>query len=67
MYSNTAGYPFADYVTEFDYAAVTIGDQEHYLPVRASEYIRRGNNLFRNAIEFSGYRKYSADAVVSFQ
>jgi len=43
-----------------------IGDQEHYLPVRASEYVRRGNNLARNTIVYSGYRKYTSESTVSF-
>ena len=67
MYSNASGYPFADYITEFDYASVMIGDQEHYLPVRASEYVRRGNNLARNTIVYSGYRKYTSESTVTFQ
>jgi hypothetical protein len=67
MYSNSPGYPFGGYVTEFDYGDVTIGDQEHYLPIRAREFVRRGNNLSRNAITFTGYRKYTAQSVVTFQ
>jgi hypothetical protein len=51
---------------EADYEAVTLSGRELILPVRAVTRFRRGKSLWRNEMQFTGYRKYEADSTVTF-
>jgi len=54
------------YVTDIEYGPVSLSGQELFLPVKASENVRDGKHLERNEIQFVNYRKYSADAAVTY-
>jgi hypothetical protein len=51
---------------ETDYAPVTISDRELILPAKAVMTSVRGKRHYRSDIQFSGYRKYQADAKIRF-
>jgi len=60
------GYPFGEVRVETDYALVTISDRELILPTKAVMTTARGKRRYRSEIQFSGYRKYQADAKIRF-
>jgi hypothetical protein len=52
---------------DVDYGAVTLSGRELILPVKAVTRFRRGKALWRNEMQFTGYRKYEADSTVTFE
>ena len=60
------GYPFGEVRVETDYAPVTISDREFILPAQAVMTTVRGKRRQRSEIQFSGYRKYQAEATIRF-
>ena len=55
-----------DVVSELDFDYADIGGSTFLLPLRAEIRMRHDRNLSRNVIEFRLYRKFSADAKISF-
>lgn len=52
--------------TELDYDYTTISDKEFLLPLKAVIKMRSGKALVKNEIEFRMYRKFGADATITF-
>jgi hypothetical protein len=59
-------FPFQEDAFEIDYGQVDIAGQPFLLPVKSVGWVREGKTLTRNEIEFGEYRKYRADATVTF-
>jgi hypothetical protein len=59
-------FPFQEDGFEIDYGQVEISGQAFLLPVRSVGRVRDGKLLTKNEIEFGEYRKYGADATVTF-
>jgi hypothetical protein len=60
------GYPFKESGWEIDYAPVMLSGRELVLPVGGAVHGARSKVLFRNAIQYRGYRKYEADSSIRF-
>ena len=61
------GYPFDETGWDVDYGAVTLSGRELILPVKAVTRSCRGKSMWRNEMQFTGYRKYEADSTVTFE
>jgi len=59
-------FPVQQASTILDYDNVKIGDREFVLPLKAEVRMRHGKYLTRNVKEFRLYRKFSADATVTY-
>jgi len=55
----------AGIVLDYDY--VTISDREYLLPLRFVMRMREGKLLVKNEVEFRLYRKFAADATITFE
>ena len=52
--------------SRLDYDYIEIGGQKFLLPLKARMRLRQGKLLARNDVEFRLYRKFSADATITF-
>lgn len=52
--------------SRLDYDYIEIGGQKFLLPLKARVRLRQGKLLARNDVEFRLYRKFSADATITF-
>lgn len=59
-------FPVQQASTKLDYDYVKIGDRESLLPLRVEVRMRHDKYLNKNVKEFRLYRKFSADATVTF-
>ena len=59
-------FPFQEDAFEIDYGQVDIAGQQFLLPVSSVGWVREGKLLTRNEIAFAEYRKYEANATVTF-
>jgi hypothetical protein len=59
-------FPIQQASTRLDYDYIDISDVPHLLPLKAEVRMRAGRELNRNDVEFRLYRKFSADATISF-
>ena len=59
-------FPLQQVSSTLDYDNAEIGDHQYVLPLRAVMRMREGRALFKNEVEFRLYRKFSADAKISF-
>jgi hypothetical protein len=59
-------FPFQEDAFEIDYGQVDVAGQSFLLPIRSVGWVREGKLLTRNDIQFGEYRKYGADATVTF-
>jgi len=59
-------FPFQEDAFEIDYGQVEIAGKRFLLPVSSLGWVREGKDLTRNEIGFGAYRKYGADASVTF-
>ncbi|HZT30645.1 MAG TPA: hypothetical protein VFA33_12210 [Bryobacteraceae bacterium] len=59
-------FPVQQAATTLDYDYSKIGDRSFLLPLKAVVRMRSGKYLSRNDVEFRMYRKFSADATVTF-
>lgn len=59
-------FPVQQARTVLDYDFTPIGDRDYLLPLRAEVRMRSDRLLTRNDVEFRMYRKFSAEASVSF-
>jgi hypothetical protein len=59
-------FPIQRASTTLDYDFVTINEQQYVLPLRSETRLREGKFLARNDTEFRGYRKFSAETVITF-
>jgi hypothetical protein len=61
------GYPFDATGWEADYGPVMLSGRELILPVKMVTRFRRAKSVWKNEMEFTGYRKYEADSTVTFE
>lgn len=59
-------FPVQEATTVLDYDYVKIGERDFLLPLKAVVRMRHDKLLTKNDVEFRLYRKFSADAVVTF-
>ncbi|MCC7175034.1 MAG: hypothetical protein IT159_07540 [Bryobacterales bacterium] len=60
-------FPIQQVSSTLDYDYAEIGEQKHMLPLRAVMRMREARALFKNEVEFRLYRKFAADATISFE
>jgi hypothetical protein len=60
-------FPIQQAASTLDYDSAAIGDREYMLPLRAVMRMREGRALFKNEVEFRLYRKFAAEASISFE
>ncbi|MCL6546902.1 MAG: hypothetical protein K6T61_16935 [Bryobacteraceae bacterium] len=61
------GFPITAASTVLDYDLAEVGDRKYMLPLRAEIRMRQGRMLNRNEVEFRMYRKFAAEAVITFE
>ena len=61
-----ASFPVQEATTVLDYDFVKIGERDFLLPLKAVVRMRHDKLLTKNDVEFRMYRKFSAEAVVTF-
>jgi hypothetical protein len=59
-------FPIQQASSRLDYDYIDISGQPHLLPLKAEVRMRAGRELSRNDVEFRLYRKFTADATISF-
>lgn len=59
-------FPLRDASTRLDYDYIDIGGRNFLLPLKGRVAMRSGKILSRNDVEFRLYRKFSAEATISF-
>lgn len=59
-------FPITAAATRLDYDYIEISDQPFLLPLKARVTMRSGREMTRNDVEFRLYRKFSAEATISF-
>ena len=52
--------------TTIDYGEVVIGGMSYLLPVKASVLLVTDHNHVQNEIEFTGYRKFETDSIITY-
>jgi hypothetical protein len=60
------GFPINQVSVTMDYASTKISEQTFVLPMAAEVRSREGRTLGKNVMQFSLYRKFSSDAVITF-
>ncbi len=60
-------FPLQQVSSTLDYDNAEIGDRPYTLPLRAVMRMREGRALYKNEVEFRLYRKFSAEASISFE
>ena len=60
------GFPINQVSLTLDYAPTKISDQSFVLPMAAEVRSREGRTLGKNVMQFSLYRKFGADATITF-
>lgn len=59
-------FPIQEARTMLDYDYIDISGQEFLLPLRSEMRMREGRMLVKNLTEFRSYRKFGADATITF-
>ncbi len=65
-YDIPAGFPIQEARTRLDYDYTEIAGREFLLPLKAQVRMRQEKKLIRNDVEFRLYRKFSAEATITF-
>jgi hypothetical protein len=60
-------FPIGQASTALDYDYTKIGEQTHLLPLKAEVRMRHDKLLTKNIVEFHLYRKFAADATITFE
>jgi hypothetical protein len=61
-------WPIAEASSELDYGLATIGEQRYFLPLHAELLlVEKDGRHHRNVMDFGNYRKFSAEATLSFE
>ncbi|MGC8794431.1 MAG: hypothetical protein ACP5U2_13685 [Bryobacteraceae bacterium] len=60
-------FPIQEASTVLDYDYVEIAGRKYWLPLRAVVRMREGKLLLRNEVEFRMYRKFAAEATITFE
>jgi hypothetical protein len=53
--------------TTVNYAEIAIGDRKYLLPTQATVSLLLDSRRIRNELEFTDYKKFSADSVITFE
>ncbi len=61
-----ASFPIQEAKSMLDYAFSEISDKQYLLPLRAEVRMREGRFLVKNQVEFRNYRKFGAEATITF-
>ncbi len=61
------GFPISAGSNMLDYDVAKVGDTEFVLPLRAEMRMRQGKVLTKNEVEFRMYRRFSAEASITFE
>lgn len=59
-------FPIQEARTMLDYDFVDIAGNEYLLPLRSEMRMREGRLLVKNQVEFRSYRKFGAEAIITF-
>ena len=59
-------FPIQEARTQLDYEYTDISGSEFLLPLRAEMRMREGRFLVRNNVEFRNYRKFGAEATITY-
>jgi hypothetical protein len=59
-------FPIQEAKTQLDYEYTDISGNEFLLPLRAEMRMREGRFLVRNNVEFRNYRKFGAEATITY-
>ena len=62
-----ASFPMQEARSRLDFDFIEISDESFLLPLKAEAYIRSGRLLTRNELEFRLYRKFTTEAVITFE
>lgn len=62
-----ASFPMQEARSRLDFDFIAIADESFLLPLKAEAYIRSGRLLTRNELEFRLYRKFTTEAVITFE
>jgi hypothetical protein len=62
-----SSFPVQQASTMLDYDNNTIGEREYMLPLKAVVRMREGKFLVKNEVEFRMYRKFAAEATITFE
>ena len=60
-------FPVQQASTMLDYDFASIADREYMLPLKAVVRMREGKYLVKNEVEFRMYRKFAAEATITFE
>ena len=66
-YDIPTGFPIQEARTRLDYDYTEIAGREFLLPLKAQVRMRQEKKLIRNDVEFRLYRKFSAEATLTFE
>ena len=61
------GFPITSEDTAVDYEYAAVAGAQYLLPLRAAVVMQTLDTRMRNEIEFSGYRRFAADATITFE
>lgn len=61
-----ASFPIQEASETLDYDIANIGGNDYVLPLRAEMRMREGRVLIKNEVEFRMYRKFGAEATITF-
>jgi len=61
-----ASFPIREAGSRLDYDYIEIAGNDFLLPLKARVRMRTGRDITRNDVEFRLYRKFSAEATISF-
>ena len=62
-----ASFPIQEAKSLMDYDYTSIAEKEFLLPLRAEVRMREGKFLVKNQVEFRSYRKFGAEATITFE
>jgi hypothetical protein len=60
------GFPISHSSTTVEYDYADVGGRQYLLPLRADVHLASGRMKARNSVEFKEYRKFAAEAVITF-
>ncbi len=62
-----SSFPMQEARSRLDFDFIELSGQEFLLPLKAQAYVRSGRILTRNDLEFRLYRKFTAEATITFE
>ena len=62
-----ASFPMQEARSRLDYDYIDLGGESFLLPLKAQAFVRAGSFLTRNDLEFRLYRKFTAEATITFE